>query len=142
VTKSSNHTLRLHRLTSSSSSTTDFPWLSPTNSSVVHLQFSFLYFLLYSMYSFYSSTPTALSSNQSHIATDGQSISKSWCRAPSGAHDQIFITVFQLRSCFVGRPLVREGGVYPFYMLLVLTILDFLGSESLGTRDHILLSQI
>jgi hypothetical protein len=30
--------------------------------------------------------------SQSHIATDGQSISKSWCRAPYGAHDQIFIT--------------------------------------------------
>jgi hypothetical protein len=31
----------------------------------------------------------------------GQSVSKSWCRAPSGAHDQIFITVWQLRSCFL-----------------------------------------
>jgi hypothetical protein len=34
-----------------------------------------------------------LKSSQSHIATDCQSISKSWCRAPSGAHDQIFITL-------------------------------------------------
>jgi hypothetical protein len=25
--------------------------------------------------------------------TDGQSVSKSWCQASSGAHDQIFITV-------------------------------------------------
>jgi hypothetical protein len=33
------------------------------------------------------------SQSQSPIATDGQSISKSWCRAPSGAHDQIFITL-------------------------------------------------
>jgi hypothetical protein len=31
--------------------------------------------------------------SQSHTATDGRSISKSWCRAPSGAHDQIFIIV-------------------------------------------------
>jgi hypothetical protein len=31
--------------------------------------------------------------SQRHIATDGQSVSKSWCRAPSGAHDQIFTTV-------------------------------------------------
>jgi hypothetical protein len=31
--------------------------------------------------------------SQSHIATDGQSVSKSWCQAPSGVHDQIFITV-------------------------------------------------
>jgi hypothetical protein len=30
VTKSSNHTLSLHRVTSNSSSTTNFPWLSPT----------------------------------------------------------------------------------------------------------------
>jgi hypothetical protein len=28
--------------------------------------------------------------SQSHIATNGQSVSKSWCRAPSGTHDQIF----------------------------------------------------
>jgi hypothetical protein len=32
------------------------------------------------------------SQSQSHIATDGQSASKSWCRTPSGAHDQIFFT--------------------------------------------------
>ena len=31
--------------------------------------------------------------SQSHIATDGQSVSKFWCQAPSGAHDQIFITL-------------------------------------------------
>jgi hypothetical protein len=37
------------------------------------------------------------SQSQSHIATVGQSVSKSWCRAPSGAYDQIFIAVRQLR---------------------------------------------
>jgi hypothetical protein len=47
---------------------------------------------------------------QSHIATDGQSISKSWSRAPSGAHDQIFITLWQLGSWFCERPLWRENG--------------------------------
>jgi hypothetical protein len=35
----------------------------------------------------------AVFSTQSHITTDGQSVSPSWCRAPSGAHDQILITV-------------------------------------------------
>jgi hypothetical protein len=35
------------------------------------------------------------------MATDGQSVIKSWCRAPSGAHDQIFITILQLGSCFL-----------------------------------------
>jgi hypothetical protein len=43
-------------------------------------------------------------SSQSHIATDGQSISKSWCRAPSWAHDQIFITSLTLDGLdFEGR---------------------------------------
>jgi hypothetical protein len=39
------------------------------------------------------------SQSQSHIATDGQSVCLSWCRAPSGAHDQILLTVWQLLSC-------------------------------------------
>jgi hypothetical protein len=30
--------------------------------------------------------------SQSHIMTDGQSASQSWCQAPSGAKDQIFVT--------------------------------------------------
>jgi hypothetical protein len=45
---------------------------------------------------------------------DRQSVSKSWCRAPSGAHDQIFITVWQLRSCFSVTPSVREDGFVLF----------------------------
>jgi hypothetical protein len=82
------------------------------------------------------------SQSQSYIATDGQSVSKSWCRAPSGAHDQIFITVWQLRSCFCGAlPSLTSGGVCLSYILLGLASAVFLGSESLGTRDHILLSQ-
>jgi hypothetical protein len=47
--------------------------------------------------------------SQSHIATDAQLISKSLCRAPCAAYDQIFI-VWQLRSCFCGTPLWREDG--------------------------------
>jgi hypothetical protein len=31
--------------------------------------------------------------SQGHIATDGQSVGKSWCHTPSRAHVQIFITV-------------------------------------------------
>jgi hypothetical protein len=80
--------------------------------------------------------------SQSHIVTDGQSISKSWCRAPSWALDQIFITLWQLRSWVVGAPPLTRGQVCLLYMLLALASVVFLGSESLGTRDHILLSQI
>jgi hypothetical protein len=81
------------------------------------------------------------SQSQSYIATAGRSISKSWCRAPSGTHDQIFIVVWQLRSCFCGAPSLTRGRVCLLYMLLVLASAVFLGSESLGSRDHILLSQ-
>jgi hypothetical protein len=71
------------------------------------------------------------SHSQSHIATDGQFVSKSWCRAPSGAHDQIFITVWQLRSCFCGAPSVTRGQVYLLHMLLVLAS-AVLGSKSVA----------
>jgi hypothetical protein len=49
-----------------------------------------------------------------------QSISKSWCRAPYGAHDQIYITIWQLRSCFCGAPSLTRGRVCLFHMLLAL----------------------
>jgi hypothetical protein len=86
--------------------------------------------------------PQAESQNQSHIATDCQTVSKSWCRAPSGVHDQIFITVSRLRSCFCGAPSLTRGRVCLLYMLQALASAVLLGSESLGTPDHILLSQI
>jgi hypothetical protein len=76
------------------------------------------------------------SQSQSHIATDGQSINKSWCRDPSGAHNQIFITLWQLRSCFRGAPSLTRGQVCLLYMLLVLASVDFLLFESLGTHDR------
>jgi hypothetical protein len=76
------------------------------------------------------------SQSQSHIATDDQSISKSWCLAPSGAHDQIFITLWQLLSWFVGAPSLTRGRVCLLYMLLALVSVVFLGFESLGTRYH------
>jgi hypothetical protein len=82
------------------------------------------------------------SQSQSYIATDGQSVSKAWCRAPSGAHDQIFITVWQLRPCLCGAPSLTRGRVCLLCMLLALASRVFLRSESLGISDHILLSQI
>jgi hypothetical protein len=42
----------------------------------------------------------------------------------------------------VGAPSLMRGRVCHLYMLLALASAIFLGSESLGTRDHILLSQI
>jgi hypothetical protein len=34
-----------------------------------------------------------ITESESESHTDGQSVCQSWCRAPSGAHDQILITV-------------------------------------------------
>jgi hypothetical protein len=65
-----------------------------------------------------------------------------WRSAPSGAHDQIFITVWHLRSCFCGAPSLTGGRVCLLYTLLALVSAVFLGSKSLGVHDHILLSQV
>jgi hypothetical protein len=74
---------------------------------------------------------TPYTQSQSYIRTDGRSISKFWCRAPSGAHDQRFIVVRVLRSCFCGAPSLTRGRVCILYMLLVLASAVFLGSSSL-----------
>jgi hypothetical protein len=71
-------------------------------------------------YSLNSVRCSLFSPSPSHIATDGQSVSKSWCRAPSGAHDQIFITVWHLRSCLRGAPSLTRGRVCLKYMMLAL----------------------
>jgi hypothetical protein len=61
---------------------------------------------------------------------------------PSGAYDQIFITLRQLRSCSCGALSLTRGRVCRLQLLLALTSAVILGSGSCGTRDHILLSQI
>jgi hypothetical protein len=37
--------------------------------------------------------PLSSPKSQSDVATDRQSVNKSWCRAPSGTHDEISVTV-------------------------------------------------
>jgi hypothetical protein len=75
--------------------------------------------------------------------TAGQSVSKSWCRAPSGTHDQIFSYYYLTVPVLVlwcALPDERTG----------LSFVYAAGSSQrslsrvrvLGTRDHILLSQI
>jgi hypothetical protein len=60
---------------------------------------------------------------------------------PFGAYDQIFITVWQLWFCFCGASSLMGGQVCLLYMLLALASAFLFGSESLWSRDHILLSQ-
>jgi hypothetical protein len=60
-----------------------------------------------------------------------------------GAYDQILITVRQSRVCWCGAFSLTRGRVCRLQLLLLaLANAIILGSESLGTRDHILLSQI
>jgi hypothetical protein len=110
--KYSNHALSLHM------SCKNFPCLSPTPNW------------------------TELNWTQRHIATDGQSVCKSWCRAPSGPHGQVFITVWELRSCFCGAPSLTRRRICLLHMFLALDSAVFVWTESRGTRDHIVLTQI
>jgi hypothetical protein len=48
---------------------------------------------------------------QSHVTTHGQSVSRSWYRAPSGTHEQILITVWQLLFCQCRAPPLTRGRV-------------------------------
>jgi hypothetical protein len=61
---------------------------------------------------------------------------------PSGAYDQIFINVKQLRVCLCGTPSLTREQVCHLQLLLVLASAVILGSQSRRTHDHILLSQI
>jgi hypothetical protein len=61
---------------------------------------------------------------------------------PSGAYDQVFITVIQLRVCSCWALSLTRGQVCRLQLLLALASAVILGSESRGARDQILLSQI
>jgi hypothetical protein len=63
-------------------------------------------------------------------------------KQPSGAYDQIFITVRQLQVCWRGALSLTREWVCHLQLLLALTSTVIFRSESRGTRDHILLSQI
>jgi hypothetical protein len=68
----------------------------------------------------------------------GQSASLYWYQAPPGAQDQIFVAVRQLRVSWCGAPSLMKWRVCRLQLLLSLARAVNLGSESRGTRDHIL----
>jgi hypothetical protein len=61
---------------------------------------------------------------------------------PSGAYNQIFITVRHLRVCWCGALPLTRGWVCHLQLLLALASTVILGSEFWWTHDHILLCQI
>jgi hypothetical protein len=61
---------------------------------------------------------------------------------PFGAYDQILIIVWQVRVCWCGAPSLTWGRVCRLQLLLALASAVIFWSESRGTHDHILLSQI
>jgi hypothetical protein len=61
---------------------------------------------------------------------------------PSGANDQIFITVRPLWVCWCEALSLTRGRVCHLQLQLSLASAVILGFQSHGTRDHILLSQI
>jgi hypothetical protein len=61
---------------------------------------------------------------------------------PSGAYDQIFITVRRLRVCWCGALSLTRRRVCSLLLLLALASAVIFGSDSRGTRDNMLLSQI
>jgi hypothetical protein len=65
-----------------------------------------------------------------------------WIKHPFGAYDQIFITVRQLQVSWCGALSLTRGRVYRLQLLLALANAVIFGSESRGSRDNILLSQI
>jgi hypothetical protein len=65
-----------------------------------------------------------------------------WIKHASGAYDQIFIIVWQLRVCWFGALSLTRGRVCRLQLLLVLASAVVFGSVSRRTRGHILLSQI
>jgi hypothetical protein len=63
-------------------------------------------------------------------------------RSKCGGQNQISVTVRQLRVCRREAPSLTRGRLCRLQLLLVLASAIILGSESRGTYDHILLSQI
>jgi hypothetical protein len=72
---------------------------------------------------------------------DGQLVSLSWNKAPTWGLRQDFYYC-KLRFCWYGAVSLTRGWVCRLQLLLALASAVILGSQSLGTRDHILLSQI
>jgi hypothetical protein len=71
-----------------------------------------------------------------------RSASLSRYQAPIWGPRPVFVTVRQLRICWYGAPSLTRGRVCRLQLMLALSSAIILSSDSRGTHDHILLSQI
>jgi hypothetical protein len=77
------------------------------------------------------------------LCYDRRSIANlSWNKAPMWGYGQIFITVRQLWVRWYGAPCLTRWRVCCLRLLLAIASLVILGSETHGTRNHILVPQI
>jgi hypothetical protein len=82
------------------------------------------------------------SESESYITTVSQSASLSWNKAPIwGLRPDIYLSL-TITALFLWSSSLTRGRVWRLCMLLALASEVFLGSESLWTRNHILLSRI
>jgi hypothetical protein len=80
--------------------------------------------------------------SESYVTTDGQSASLSWNKSPIwGLWPHIYYSQ-TAAVCWYGALTLTRGRVCNLQLLLALASAVILASESRGTRDHILLSQI
>jgi hypothetical protein len=79
---------------------------------------------------------------ESYITTDGQSASLAWNKAPVWGLRPDFFTISPLRVRWCWALSLTRGWVCRLQLLLVLVNAVSFRSDSHGTRDHILLSQI
>jgi hypothetical protein len=80
-----------------------------------------------------------LYSSQSYVTT---TVSRPVCPGIKPPYDHICIIVRQLRVCWCGALSLTRGRICLLKLLLVPASAVILGSESRGTRDHIVLFQI
>jgi hypothetical protein len=78
----------------------------------------------------------------SYITTDGQSASLSWIKAPIWGLRQDFYYCQTLAGLLIWGALSDERTGLSFTIAPGLASVDIFGSDSLGIRDHILLSPI
>jgi hypothetical protein len=89
--------------------------------------------------------PTELSiqsQSQSYVTTDGQPASLSWNKAPTWGLRQDLYYCLTVAGLLVWGALSDERTGLPFAIATGLASAAIFGSESRGTRGHILLSQI